>query len=163
MEHCRVFLCKTIGNCNLFHTENVIEGPGKVYEDDAHSQKDFSWPDIGLTNQNPIDIASIEHKENGIEMGLCWMPLFYGEVEPASGENCQRYAYLGFDFYFINHMNQLLDTGTQEYPYLSLQYEAFMEGEIPLLLINIANICKGYCNIVPGKMEDKLHRKSRVI
>lgn len=59
---------------------------------------------------------------------MCLMPLFYGETQSASGEHGQRYAFLGFDFYFTNQMNRLLDTGTKEYPYLSLQNQALLEG-----------------------------------
>lgn len=70
-----------------------------------------------------------EYKEKGIDMGLRWMPIFYGIYKDTEYENQYNHQFLGFDFHYKQATAHILDYDKDKYPFLQIAAEQYKDAE----------------------------------
>lgn len=70
-----------------------------------------------------------EYKDKGIDMGLRWMPIYYGIYPDTKYTNQNSYQYLGFDFHYDQATAYIYDYDRKKYPLLQIADEQYKDGE----------------------------------
>lgn len=82
--------------------------------------------DKELTLEEILSIDK-EYKTAGVDMGLRWMPIYYGSYDDPNYAHQSRIQYLGFDFYYDGARTGEIDYDKEKYPYLQIATEQYDE------------------------------------